>query len=60
MHSQSHLLAIHNILVTYSKFKPGDMVKVDIFTQHVGRATSLRVQIDLDLEETLENILDNN
>ena len=46
--------------ISYSKFKPGDMVKVDIFTQHVGHATSLRVQIDLDLEETLENILDNN
>lgn len=46
--------------ITYSKFKPGDMVKVDIFTQHVGQARSLRVSIDLDLERTLENILDNN
>lgn len=46
--------------ITYSKFRPGDRIKVDVFTLHVGRANSMRVQIDLDLEETLENILDNN
>ena len=46
--------------ITYSTFRPGDMIKVDIFTQHVGNAKSMRVKLDLDLEETLENILDNN
>lgn len=46
--------------ITYSEFRPGDKVKVDIFTIHVGHARSMRVQIDLDLEETLENILENN
>lgn len=46
--------------ITYSVFRPGDMIKVDIFTQHVGYAKSMRVEVDLDLEETLENILDNN
>ena len=46
--------------ISYSEFRPGDMIKVDIFTQHVGNAKSMRVELDLDLEETLENILDNN
>jgi hypothetical protein len=58
--NRDEIVAADDGHITYSKFKPGDMVKVDIFTQHVGRATFLRVQIDLDLEETLENILDNN
>lgn len=46
--------------ITYSEFRPGDMIKVDIFTQHVGHAQSMRVELDLDLEETLDNILNNN
>ena len=46
--------------ITYSYFRPGDMIKVDLFTQHVGNAKTMRVDLDLDLEETLENILDNN
>ena len=58
--NKNEVVATDGGRVTYSDFRPGDKIKVDIFTLHVGRASSLRVQIDLDLEETLENILDNN
>ena len=46
--------------ITYSEFRPGDKVQVDIFTLHVGTANSLRIDLDIDLEETISNILDNN
>ena len=58
--SRDEIVATGDGYITYSEFRPGDKVKVDIFTLHVGHAKSLRIQIDLHLEETLENILENN
>ena len=53
-------MAVDDGRITYSKFRPGDQVKVDIFTLHVGAANSLKIDLGIDLEETLENILENN
>ena len=58
--NKDEIVATGDGYITYSEFRPGDKVKVDIFTLHVDRARSLRVSIDLNLEKTLENILDNN
>jgi len=58
--SRNEVVATDNGYITHSEFRPGDKIKVDIFTLHVGRARSLRIDMDLDLEETLDNILDNN
>ena len=58
--NNDEIVATGDGYITYSEFRPGDKVKVDIFTLHVGRARSLRVKLDLNLEKTLENILENN
>lgn len=58
--SRNEVVATDDGYITHSEFRPGDKIKVDIFTLHVGRARSLRIDMDLDLEETLDNILDNN
>lgn len=58
--NRDEIVATGDGYITYSEFRPGDKVKVDIFTLHVGRAKSLRVSLDLNLEKTLENILENN
>lgn len=58
--SRDEVVATDDGYITYSEFRPGDKIKVDIFTLHVGRARYMRVDLDLDLEKTLENILDNN
>ena len=58
--SRNNIVAVDDGRITYSKFRPGDQVKVDIFTLHVGSANSLKIDLDIDLEETLDNILENN
>lgn len=58
--NRNEIVATDDGYITYSEFRPGDKVKVDIFTLHVGRANSMRVDIDLDLDKTLDNILVNN
>ena len=58
--SRDNIVAVDDGRITYSKFRPGDQVKVDIFTLHVGSANSLKIDLDIDLEETLDNILENN
>lgn len=58
--NRDEVVATDEGYITYSDFKPRDLVKVDFFTNHIGGANSVQVKIDLDLEETLENILDNN
>ena len=58
--SRDNIVAVDDGRITYSKFRPGDQVKVDIFTLHVGSDNTLKIELDNDLEETLNNILENN
>ena len=58
--NRDEVVATDEGYITYSDFKPRDLIKVDFFTNHIGNANSVQVKINIELEETLENILDNN
>lgn len=58
--NRNEVVATDEGYITYSDFKPRALIKVDFFTNHIGSANSVQVKIDIELEETLENVLENN